>query len=53
VQSHPFSFRPVLEVEKVEEKVTIDAVTKNVTTKLTRSSSFYDFSRPNPPYGPK
>lgn len=50
VEDHPFSFRPVIEVHPKATKAKGKTRTKeDVFIELT-SSSFFDFSRPCPPY---
>lgn len=54
VKGHPFSFRPVLEVENAEDPTSPGKVKRNSTGLLDDDgNSYYDFSRPNPPYPPE
>ena len=54
VKGHPFSFRPVLEVENAVAVDNPGKVKRNATGLLDDDgNSYYDFSKPNPPYPPQ
>ncbi len=54
VKGHPFSFRPVLEVENAANPNKPGKNSRNATGALDdEGNSYYDFARPNPPFPPE